>query len=200
MNDTTNTPTTIHGDSNDDERHAIQTYLSDMLALEQHIVKPLEQQEKLDDTGRYAEASQIVTKLRGIAESHIAALEKALDAEGGHAAAPLKSAWSQLLGVGAAAIGAARKTNVSKNLRDDYAALALASISYTMLHATALGLNDQASAQLAKTNLDDYAPIVIEIGKVMPRVVLQELRDEGREVRITEAELAEQNTSAAWQQ
>ena len=191
--DSNETPGT---DAND--RHAIQTYLSDALALERHIAAPLARQLEIDDSAKYSEALRIISTIKGLTDSHVSALSAQLDASGGHAASPIKSAWSQLLGAGAAAIDGARKTKVSKNLRDDYTALALATISYTMLHATALGLGDTATAALAKRHLDDYAPCIVEIAKAMPLVVLEELRDDGENVQIGAAELSERVTQDAW--
>ena len=126
-------------------------------------------------------------------ERHIAApVEAQLNNVGGSATSGVKSAWSALLGSGAAALNQVRKTKVSKSLRDDYTALGLSAISYTMLHTTALGLGDQATAQLAKRNLDDITPIIVEISQVMPKVVLQELQEDGETVQITAAELSKQ--------
>ncbi len=181
-----------------DDRHAIATYLSDVLALEKHIRQPLAQQTKIDEVGNYADGERIINAIRSLTEAHVTAIDARLNAVGGHGASPVKSAWTQLLGAGAAAVDSVRKTKVSKSLRDDYTALALASISYTMLHATALGLGDQQTADLAKQHLDDYAPIVVEIGKTIPAVVLQELRDDGENVTVSAAEIAERNTSASW--
>lgn len=194
--DTTSNATTpeTHGD----DRHVIATYLSDMLALERHIAVPIESQLKSGDHQDYAEAIRILNQIRACTQSHVSALEARLDAVGGHAGSPVKSAWSALLGGGAAALNQVRKTKVSKSLRDDYTALGLSTISYTMLHATALGLGDAATAQLAKNHLDDYAPLVVEISKTMPAIVLEELRADGEDVRVSAAQMSEAITSESW--
>ncbi len=200
MSDTTNA--NVRYDSaattTDDDRHAIATYVSDMLALERHIRGPLDRQVNDDETAQFSAAAGIMTKIRMLTDTHEQALDTRLKALGGHAASGLKSSWSQMLGGAAAAISGSRKMKISKSLRDDYTALALASISYTMLHATALGLGDEPTAAIAKTALDDYAPIVVEIGKSMPGIVLQELANDGENVRVSAAQVAERNTSAAW--
>lgn len=181
-----------------DERHAITAYLSDMLALERHIARPIEAQRKSGDHQAYADAMRIIEKIETCTTAHVAALETRLDAVGGNASSPVKSAWAGLLGVGAAAIDQVRKTKVSKSLRDDYTALGLSAISYTMLHATATGLGDTATAALAKSHLDDYAAIIVEISKAMPAVVLEELRADGEDVRISAAQTSEAETSKSW--
>jgi ferritin-like metal-binding protein YciE len=205
MNDTTTTTSAggLRYDSVDsaqghDERHSIRTYLSDALALERHIAQPLKRQLDADDVAKFADAFQLISKIISTNATHITTLEAQLKTAGGDGASALKSAWSQLLGVGAVAVGSARSTKVSKNLRDDYTALSLASISYTMLHATALGLGDDATAELAKRSLDDYAQIIMSISRSIPAIVLEELRLSGETVVTAAAAKARENTQAAW--
>ncbi|GAC1398140.1 MAG: hypothetical protein NVS3B17_20670 [Vulcanimicrobiaceae bacterium] len=193
-----NTESNVNDHEQGDDRHVIATYVSDMLALERHIAQPIESQLKSGDHQEYGEAIAIISRIKTSTDAHIAALESQLKAVGGHAGSPIKSAWSALLGGGAAAINQVRKTKVSKSLRDDYTALSLAAISYTMLNATALGLGDKTTAALAKRHLDDIAPTIIEISKHMPSVVLKELRDDGEKVTISAADLSEQQTGESW--
>ncbi len=180
------------------ERHSIQTYVSDMLALERHIAQPLQRQLAMDDTLKYGDAFGAVKTINALVEAHVTALEGCLEQLGGHEASALKSAWASLLGVGAAAIDSARKTKVSKSLRDDYTALNLAAISYTMLHATAVGLGDTTTADLAKHHLADYARCVMQIVQIIPDVVLHELADDGEAVQAGAAELIRRETNEVW--
>jgi hypothetical protein len=204
MNDITNDTTNanLRYDSADaagtDERHSIATYVGDMLALERHMRAPLDRQVKDDDTATFTDAASITRKLRSLIDTHEAALDARLKEMGGDAAAGVKSAWTGLLGAGAAAINGSRKTKVSKALRDDYTGLSLATISYTLLHTTALGLGDETTAALAKRHLDDYTPLVMEISRAIPAIVLEELRNDGQDVRVTAAQIAERNVAQAW--
>ncbi len=180
------------------ERHSIQTYVSDMLALERHITQPLHRQLSLTETARYPDAHTAIARMANLADAHVTALEHALSLLGGHEADPLKSAWSEVLGWGAAAIDSVRKTKISKSLRDDYTALNLAAVSYTMLHATAVGLGDPAVAELARTHLTDYARAIMAVNQVIPEVVLDELRDDGELVSVDAADQIRQDTNAIW--
>ncbi len=182
----------------ENERHSIPTYVSDMLALEQHIAQPLKRQISMPESANYGAAAALFAALHTTNASHVAALEQCLARLGGHEAAGIKSAWSTLLGASAAAIDSMRKTKVSKSLRDDYTALNLAAISYTMLHATAVGLGETAVAELARAHLSDYARLVMEIAQAVPDVVLQELRDDGEPVATAAAELIRQQMNAIW--
>jgi ferritin-like metal-binding protein YciE len=190
--------TTNDLDNTGDERHTVATYLSDMLALEQHINAPIASQLNSKDHQQNPEAVRIIQTIKSVGENHIAALEAQLKAAGGSAGHPVKSAWSQLLGGGAAALNQVRKTKISKSLRDDYTALGLAAISYTMLHATAAGLGDASTAALAKRHLDDITPIIVDISRTIPAVVLQELAEDGENVAISAAQLTEQVSSESW--
>jgi ferritin-like metal-binding protein YciE len=200
----TNTDQSIRYDSSategtgENERHSIQTYVSDMLALERHIAQPLQRQLDMGDTAKYGEAITVVSTLKGLTGSHITALEQCLEQLGGHEASPVKSAWSGLLGIGAAAVDSVRKTKVSKNLRDDYTALNLAAISYTMLYTTAIGLGDSMVADLAQRHLADYARLVMQIMQIIPDVVLRELADDGERVVTNAGETIRQTRNEIW--
>jgi ferritin-like metal-binding protein YciE len=196
MNDAAST-TTVQS-TGDNETHSLQTYVSDLLALEQHIGQPLQGQVDHDATALYPQAQSLIQEMKTMNESHVQMLKQCLDQLGGHPASPIKSAWSNLLGDAAAAIGASRKTKVTKWLRDDYTALSLATMSYTLLHATATGLGDMNVAQLARTGLADYARAVMQINDVIPEVVLGELRDEDVNVAPGAADRIRQDTQNIW--
>lgn len=180
-----------------DERHTIATYLSDVLALERHIKAPIDAQNASPDH-QQSGAAAIIALIRKTTTAHIVALENALQDVGGSADSGLKSAWATLTGGIAAALNDVRATKVSKSLRDDYTALSLAAISYTMLHATATGLGDVKVARLAKTHLDDITPIIVEISTAIPAIVLEELALDGQPVVVTAAQYTQQASRDAW--
>lgn len=179
------------------DQHSLQTYVSDMLALERHIAIPFANQLK-DDDFQTGEAAEIVRRLHALSEEHISNLETCLRDIGGHAASPVKDAVSQMMGEAASAIDMVRKTKVSKALRDDYTALALCTAGYTMLQTTAIALSNDRVASLAHTHLRDYAQCVMEIGQALPAITLDELRDIGLSVDPSMAEPAKQAAEGAW--
>jgi ferritin-like metal-binding protein YciE len=178
----------------------INTYISDMLALEQHIATPLENQVNDSDVQAQPAALRVIQEALTTVQHHISALETRLDAVGGHSGSPVKNAVSSAFGVAASAIDKVRKTEVSKNLRDDYTALSLSSAGYTMLHTTALGLGDAQTAALAKEHLADVATAIMKINSALPTVVLAELREEGVNVSVDAAQTAERDSEAAWKE
>ena len=199
MNDTTSTVPGSPTNGDDVELGSIQTYLGDMLALEQHIAGPLQRQLEIDETQNYVRAIALTGRIKSLTDAHAAALHARLqNLGGGNGLNPVKSAWSGLLGAGAAAVGSVRKTKVSKNLRDDYTALSLATVSYSMLNATALGFGDAETASIAQRHLADYARLIMDLGRAIPEVVLQELSDDGQSVDVGAAVRAEEDVEQSW--
>jgi hypothetical protein len=76
-----------------------------------------------------------------------------------------------------------RNEGLPKNLRDDYTAFSLATIGYLMLHTTALALDDQEVADLAREHFADYARAVTLLHNVVPGAVIRFLKEDGLLVR-----------------
>ena len=96
---------------------------------------------------------------------------------GGQATNPIKEVGASILGVAAGLIDKVRAEEVSKDLRDDYTALGLANVSYVMLITTAIACNDRQTADLAAKNLKENAQFVMDIGSLIPYVVVRDLKD-----------------------
>lgn len=181
-----------------DNQHSINTYLSDMLALERHIVIPFAAQRDDEDFQTYAEAGALVARLSDLSERHVESLHALLERLGGHGASPVKSTVTAIEGFFAGAIDKMRKTKVSKALRDDYTALSLCAAGYTMLNATANAMLNPEVAELAQRHLRDYALIVMEIAEALPGIVVAELQDIGLTVETGTIEKSVVATQSAW--
>lgn len=182
------------------EQHGLATYLSDMLAVERHIRIPFDTQRADKDVMEYADAADVINRLAALSDMHIDALVAQLDRLGGHEASPIKSAVTQFEGALAGAIDRIRKTKVSKALRDDYAALALCTISYSELLATANGMNELEVADLAQRHLADYANAMMKISEYVAGIVVRELQKTGLEVDSATVDRSRQSISESWQQ
>jgi ferritin-like metal-binding protein YciE len=182
-----------------ERQDTLQQYVSDMLAVERHILPALENQSKDDRYAKYPEARRLVNKIEATIRSHIDGLEQHLKRLGGDPASPIKSAVTAALGVAATLIEKVRTDPVSKDLRDDYTVLSLTSVSYTMLHTTGQALQDEATADLAVNFLRDYTPLIAEINEVVPLVVVSELRDETELLEPDAAKRAIKRTQEAWE-
>jgi ferritin-like metal-binding protein YciE len=160
---------------------AINSYITDMLALEDHIEKALRAQ-----IGDFRdEHPEFVTQLEPIHRNvlrHIEALKGLADdrdAGAGNAIAEaVKRAGSVVAGLGAAAIDMLRNEKLPKDLRDDYTALSLASVGYVMLLTTARALDDARVADLAERHLRDHAKAVMTLHDVIPAAVVKFLQQD----------------------
>ena len=181
-----------------DSKDILQQYVSDMVALDEHIHEAIKRQIDDDRMKQFPEASKVVNTLHTTLDTHIDGLKVQLKSLGGEASGPVKEAVSAVAGIAAGLYDKVRHDPVSKMLRDDYTALSLAAISYTMLHTTALALQNQPLADLAQRYLKDVTPIIIEISQVVPGVVVKDLED--NEVLIDRAvgQEAVRKTQAAW--
>jgi ferritin-like metal-binding protein YciE len=161
---------------------AINSYITDMLSLEEHIEKAVQGQ--LEDLEDYPEVTRDLRQILRKVEHHISDLKSLSERRNARGPADaLKRAGSMLLGLGAAAIDLVRNEGLPKNLRDDYTAFSLATIGYVMLHTTATALEDQEVGDLARQHFADYAQAVTLLHNVVPGAVIRFLKEEGLLVR-----------------
>jgi hypothetical protein len=136
-----------------DTKEAINSYITDMLSLEEHIEKAVRGQ--LQDLKNYPE---VVTELRQVhrtVEHHISDLKGLKERhDAGGVADAIKRAGATV-------------------------AFNLATISYIMLYTTALAFGDQEVASLARQGFTDYANVVTRMHNLVPAAVLRYLRQEG---------------------
>ncbi len=161
-----------------DKSEAINSYITDMLALEDHIEKALRGQ--LEDLKNYPDVLSELNRIHRKVEHHISDLRRLSERRSaGGAADMIKRAGSVVLGLGAAAVDLVRREGLPKNLRDDYTAFSLATIGYVMLHTTGLSLDDREVAELARQHFADYAEAVTRLHNIVPAAVIRYLKEDG---------------------
>lgn len=162
-----------------DRNEAINSYISDMLALEDEMEKAFSNQVK-DYERDHPEVVSQLRRIHDVSELHIRnlkdLLERRRESGGRGLADTIKRAGSVLSGLGAAAVNVVRTEKLPKNLRDDFTALNLAAIGYTMLYTTARSLEDQTVAEVAQRHLRDYAEAVMILHNLIPAAVVGFLR------------------------
>lgn len=167
-----------------DREAALHGYVTDMLALEEHIHKAVSAQvESLD--GEQLDALRTLAQVLAHIDRHVEQLRELstrFDVTTSKIGEAVKRAGSTVLGVGAAAIDLVRTEKLPRNVRDDYTAASLAFGGYVMLHTTAAAFEDREVARLAAACLDDYADILMLLQELLPVVVIYELRREGFDV------------------
>lgn len=182
-----------------DPIEALNSYVTDMLALEQHIKKAIDGQ--IEDLKDYPAVTSELRSINGTIEGHISTLEGLAKNKGGKGPADLlKQAGSAVLGLGAAAVDLVRNEGLPKNLRDDYTACSLATIGYVMLHTTALSLGDRQVGDVAHRHLSDYARIVMNLHNIIPAATIKFLQEDG--LPATDSALPEiaRNIEEVWHQ
>ncbi len=187
--------------ANEDATKAVNSYITDMLALEKHIQKALAGQiEDLDeeDPGFVAEIQRInasvdrhITTLEAMAERRQDGGQKLSDA--------VKRAASNVLGAGAAAVDFVRSEKLPKNLRDDYTALSLASIGYVMLYTTATSLGDSEVADVARRHLEEHAQNTTRLHAIIPAAVIRFLQRDGLPARSDDLSQIERTVASVWE-
>ena len=166
--------------ADDKNQKTIADYVGDMIALESHIEEALDRQLEMSD--QHPEAGAAVQRFHDMVKANRDALKAHQKTLGDTAGNPIKAAGATVLGVAAGLIDKIRTEGVSKALRDDYTAFNHACIGYTMLHATALALGDDATATLAARGLRGHASAVQEINHIIADVVVWELQKDGHQL------------------
>ncbi len=178
---------------------AINSYITDMLALEDHIGKAVKTQ--LTDLKDYPEILAELRQFHHKVEHHISDLRMLSDRRNaGGVVESVKRAGSAVAGAAAGLIDLLRTEGLPKNLRDDYTAFNLAGVGYVMLHTTALALDDQEVAELSLQHYRDYTDTIMRLNLLMPAAVVRFLQQDGLPARDDAAQLASRHIQDAWKQ
>jgi len=181
----------------DKARDQIAKYVHDVHSLITHGHQAIKRQrDQLKDSG-HADAVTAVSGFESVMDQHLAMLSARLEAMGESTASPVQDAASAVAGVVAGAYNAVRSEEASKSVRDDYTFFSHSGIAYLMLHTTALALGDPETGRLADRGYRDMARLMMEIDRIMPGLVVAEMRENGFTPRDTSAESA-RLISDAW--
>src|SRR4051812_43077113 len=173
-------------------------YLGDLLAAQHHLFKTVDQQVGDLEVTTHADVREILTQLHIVLRRHTDALEERIRSLGGSMTADMKEALTGATGLVASFFGKLRPHMASKSLRDDYILLSACSIGYEMLHATALALRDEETADLALEHFKNITPLVVRLSEIMPNVVVQELTHDVAGIDAGAVPIARKNTRHAW--
>lgn len=185
-----------------ERKDTLRQYVSDMVSVEKHILEAIKRQVGDKRVKEHPDARKLIHNIQQTTNKHVNTLERHLTTLGGDKtspAQPAKEAVTAALGVAAGLVDKVRADTVSKMLRDDYTALNLAAVSYTMLHTTGLALQDTETADLALEHLKDWTPLITKINEVIPHVVAKELGDTSASVDVNVGQEAVRNTQTAWE-
>ncbi|PAP78161.1 hypothetical protein [Rubrivirga marina] len=183
-----------------DRNDILNNYVTDMAAVEGHILKAVERQLASDDTARYPDAVSVLTSLKSALSRHVSALEAYNErTEDGGVKEAVKEAVTGALGVAAGFYDQIRQTDkVSRMVRDTYTATSLAAVSYHMLYTSALALKADDLAELAITNLKDLTGLIGRLSEAVCTVVAAELANEDKSLDASVGQQAVRATQEAW--
>jgi hypothetical protein len=150
---------------------AVSEWIGDVVALERHIDSVLD---------RYASGAVVPPIIRYLHEMVHESSTRAKNFHPGHDH-PAKSSVIQeglaLLDRSALLIERIDEGTLSHVLRNCFVACNLAAVTYSMLHTSAIALEDEDLAGFTARGLRTYAELISEIGTVMPGVVVGDLSD-----------------------
>ncbi|MBA2481191.1 MAG: hypothetical protein H0V44_11060 [Planctomycetes bacterium] len=180
-----------------DRAESLQKHAGDLYVLERHILKAVARQRVSERLLVMPEAGTVVLAIDRILARHVGALETYLTGFGADHRNGVARALSRMSGTVAGLYERMRDQAVSRMLRDDYAALSMAAISYEMLHTVGLAHRDMHLAQISLVHLQDLTTQIIDLSRIIPHVVATEIaQEEGGDPSV--AAEAEKNTHRAW--
>jgi len=180
---------------NQDE-NSIKTYTSDLLALETHFLNAVKKQ-KSSESVKDEIVIDLLHELDKTISKNTSELETYLDSFEDKTLNDIKSKLASFAGSVAGLIDNARSDTVSKIVRDNYTALSMITVGYTMLHTLALAYGDESLAEISENHLKECTNMVTEISKVVPLAVANEViddKDKAEEI----GQKALHNTQQAW--
>ena len=184
----------------DNPEQVLEHQLREQLALEEHLCRTIEEQITGIDEVSFADAKNLLRKTSLVLATHFASLNALLDRVEQTA---LTARNLVVAGNGVGPVTAMereqKKRQISKILRDDYSALNLVTMSNALLHTTALALESGEVAALALKHLENLAPLVVQMGALVPEVVARELHAESSTIDLSVAKTALKNMQLAWQ-
>lgn len=182
-----------------DQQEALRPYVADMSAVVTHIQEAVERQKNDDDFKKIPQALDLVSRLDMVLQSQAKTLESHLEKfPGGGVAGAVKSTVTGALGLFAGLYDKVRTETTSRGLRDDYTALNLAAVSYTMLYTSALALGESSTADLSLRGLKELTPFIMQINEVIPQAVVSELKADGKTFDASVLQRVQHETQAAW--
>jgi len=189
--------TSSSSDNMEKRQATLRQYVSDMLAVEKHIHEAVRRQKADESVQKQPQAGQLINRIEQTLDDHIAGLESHVKTLEGSSSS-LKDAVTTALGVVAGLYDKVRAKEVSRDLRDDYTALSMAAIGYTMLNTSALALGDSRTADLAVRYLKDWTPLITGISRVIPLVVAYELTESHPNLDMSAGPESLRKTQEAW--
>ncbi len=177
---------------------AITTQLADVHALVNYGLKAISEQIAHLQESNYPEVIHELRQIRTRLENHEVVLLNRQRILGRGAGAPIKDAFSALAGVAAGIIAGMRSDEALRCVRDDSTFINHLAVSYLILDTTAAAVSDTETQSIAESGYRDTARTLIEIDRLLPSLVLEELRRDGVKVLADVSAQVRRSVKDAW--
>lgn len=158
-------------------QEALKDYTADLLSLEKHLLNAVKKQKgssQVDDN----RASELFHNIDKVLTEHVDHIGNILDRLGGETKSEVKTKIASFTGSVAGLIDSVRDDVTSKMIRDDYTALGMVAISYTMLNTVAQATGDEELVDVTEKHLGHITQLITSTSRVAPFVVAGELLDD----------------------
>ncbi len=179
-------------------RKYVAKYVEDMHSLVTHGLQPFSQQVGEAGSRDHPEAHRAIQRFHETLKQHVDMLENRLQALGTSPTTGVQDAAAAAAGVVAGAYNKVRTEAVSKSLRDDYTFISHCGMAWLMLGVTARSLGDHDTEEMAEQGYRDCAIMAMEIDRLMPTLVVQEMRQDKLPAQDV-SEWADRIVREAWQ-
>jgi hypothetical protein len=181
----------------DKRQETLTKYLGDMRAVVGHTRAALERQrEEFKDR---PEAVQVIGRIEGELAEQLDRLGTELERLGGSPTAPVKEAVATAAGAVAGLYDKMRTEGTAKALRDDYVALSLCYVAWSMLHTTAATLTEPGVTRIAEQGMRECSRAIMTVDALIPFEVVNELRDSGIRLEEGAAETTRKVSTDGWE-
>ncbi len=175
-------------------------YLCEQISIEEELYDLIQDQlVEVEDTD-YEDAKKILKQTSELLEKHFTPLNKLLDKlENPPTSLKAKNKERSFkLLTNSTSKSTLPSGYIAGLLRDDYASLNHITMSNTLLHTIALALDSQDLANLSLAHLENLAPLVIQLGELVPTIVALELCKDSPGINPAIALTALENAKRAW--
>ncbi|GAC1317213.1 MAG: hypothetical protein NVSMB2_10700 [Chloroflexota bacterium] len=163
----------------ENSRKYITKYVEDLHSLVSHGLQPVGHQVESAAKRNHLDAANLIAQLQTTLQEHERVLQDRMKALGTSPTTAIQDAAASVTGFVAGLYNQVRTEAVSKSLRDDYTFVSHCSISWMMLMTTARALGDHDTEEMAERGYRDTARLVMQIDRVMPSLVCEELKQDG---------------------
>lgn len=178
-------------------RKYIAKYVEDLHSLVGHGLQAVSHQVHEAADRDHPDAARLIVDIQQTLREHERRLEQRMQVLGTSPTTGVQDAAAAVAGGVAGVYNQVRTEAVSKSVRDDYTFLSNCSISWMMLLTMARSLGDHETEELAEQGYRDCARLVMEIDRVMPPLVVQEMQQDKLPAQDV-ADWAQGIVSGAW--